>query len=229
MRPSNVTRRAAAPDARCATRPRFCGSGNAPEEPSVVLGPGHPLTHAIDAIERVRTQLLVVVAVLIGSIVDLTEGALWAATLALSAAIVLLGLMIAAAAFRQRKRDRAIDLILEGRDRLPIAAVQHERRRLVGPRTQRQMAHAIEGIVEQALKRPGPFARSARPLFNTAVVATVAEELSAISAVLQTEHASVRGVALAERLLTDGRSPFYGDQPRLLREELQRIQRAMRN
>jgi hypothetical protein len=44
---------------------------------------------------------------------------------------VLLGLGTVAITLVRRKRERALDLILEGREYLPVAAVQHQRRRLV--------------------------------------------------------------------------------------------------
>ena len=54
-------------------------------------------------------------------------------------------------------------------------------------------------------------------------MACVAEDLRAISRRLGAQHASVRGVALAERLMSDGTSPLYRDQADVLREQLQRI------
>jgi hypothetical protein len=147
--------------------------------------------------------------------------------LAIGATIVLLGLVLVAGALRQRRRDRVLDLIIEGRGSVPIAAVQRERRRLRAPRTQRLLARTIEGMIEQALNPPNLYTRGARPLFEVAVVAAVAEELWAVSQLLRTEHISERGVALAERLLTDGTSPFYGDQPCPLREELHRIRHLL--
>jgi hypothetical protein len=226
MRPPIPTRRAGAPDPRRVGPCRSARAGDL-QPPSAVLGPDHPLTRAIDAVERVRKQSVAVAAVLVGSLADLSAGAVWAAALALSATVVLLGLIFAIAAFRQRERDRALDLILEGRERVPIAPVQRERRRLGAPRTKRRMACTIEGMLEQTMKPPAPCARSARPFFRVAVVASVADDLHAICQLLRTDHASVRGVALTERLLTDGRSPFYGNEAALLIEELHRIQRAM--
>jgi hypothetical protein len=107
-----------------------------------VFGPDHPLAIAVDAVERVRKQSLVVVGIWVGSMVALSEGRAWAPALALSSAIALLGFTIVVAAFRQRRRDRALDLIVEGRGALPIAALQCELRRLGAPRTQQRMACA---------------------------------------------------------------------------------------
>lgn len=92
---------------------------------SALLGPDHPLVRVTDALQNVIKQWLVVAALLAGSIAALIEGTAWAKPVALGAAVVLAILAVVDAAFGQRKRDRSIDLILEGRETVPIAAVQH--------------------------------------------------------------------------------------------------------
>ena len=228
MRLPTETRRAVASDPKRRQGrllARSCGPGFRPAR--AVLGPDHPFTRAVEAVDRAGKQALAVGALLVGSIVDLSAGAAWAGAVALSAAIVLLGLVIVIAVLVQGRRDRAHDLILDGDESLPIAGVQRERRRLAAPRTQRLMARTIDGVVEQALNPPRICPRGARPLFKIAVVASVADDLHAISRALRAEHACIQGVVLAERLLSDGQSPLYGDQARLLREELHRIQKAL--
>lgn len=226
MRPTRLTRPTSVRDALRGVPSGASSVGL--QQSSVILGADHPLTRAIDAVQRTRRQLVPVFAVVVGSLIDLSEGAGWAGAVVLSAATVLFGLAIALAAFEQRKRDRALDVIAEGRESVPIAAVQRSRQRLSAPNTQRQIARTVEGMVEQSLHPPNPCSRNARPLFDVSVVSSVVEDLRTISEILRTEHASVRGVALAELLLGDGTSALYGDQPDLLREELGRVQRAMR-
>jgi hypothetical protein len=102
-------------------------SGAAPRSASAVLGSDHPLARATDALDSVVRQSLAVAAVLVGSIIDLLAGRTWAATLSASAAIVLVGLTVIATACKQRQRDRALALILEGRENVPVAAVQRQR------------------------------------------------------------------------------------------------------
>ena len=181
----------------------------------------------LDAVPAGPAGLLLEGAAGIGKSTVWSAGAAWAGAVALSAAIVLLGLVIVIAVLVQGRRDRAHDLILDGDESLPIAGVQRERRRLAAPRTQRLMARTIDGVVEQALNPPRICPRGARPLFKIAVVASVADDLHAISRALRAEHGCIQGVVLAERLLSDGQSPLYGDQARLLREELHRIQKAL--
>jgi hypothetical protein len=169
----------------------------------------------------------VVAAVLVGSVIDVIQGVAWAAAAALSAVIVLFGLAIVAGVFAQRRRDRALDLIIEGHEAVPVAAVQRERERLHAPRTQRRLARTIDGMVDQALNPPTICGRGARPLFEVAVVALVAEDLRAISRRLRAQRASVRGVALTERLVSDGTSPLYRDQADARRGELRRVHDLM--
>ena len=101
---------------------------------------GHPLVRAIEAVQYTVRQWVHVAAVLTGSVIALIEGGAWAAPLAGSAATVLLVLTVILAACDQRKRDCAIELILEGRGSVPIAAVQRQRRRLVSARTREGLA-----------------------------------------------------------------------------------------
>ena len=206
---------------------RTAAGGGAWQAPSAVLGPDHPLTRAVDGLESVGRQSRVVGTVLVGSVIDAIQGVAWAAAAALSAVIVLFGLAIVAGVFAQRRRERALDLIIEGHETVSVAAVQRERERLHAARTQHRLARAIDGMVDQALNPPTTWGRGARPLFEVAVVALVAEDLRAISRLLRAERASVRGVALTERLVSDGTSALYRDQADALRGELRRVHDLM--
>jgi hypothetical protein len=222
MKPPSMFRRTGASDSKRANwrSSRTAAAGGAWQTPSVILGSDHPLTRAVDGLDSVGRQSRAVGAVLLGSVIDVTQGVAWAAAAALSAAIVLVGLAVVAAACLQRQRDRALDLIIEGDEGVPVEAVQHERQRLHAPGTQRRLAGAIDRMVDQALNPPNIRGRGTRPLFEITVVALVADDLRAISRLLRTEHASVRGVALAERLVNDGTSALYRDQADALRGQL---------
>jgi hypothetical protein len=84
-------------------------------------------------------------------------------------------------------------------------------------------------MIDHALHPPGICARKARPLFDTAVVASADADVRAICRLRGTGCASARGVGLAERLLTDARSPFYADNSAPLREQLRRIRYVLSN
>ena len=197
--------------------------GAPPRSASAVLGSDHPLARATDALDSVVRQSLAVAAVLVGSIIDLLAGLTWAATLAASAAIVLVGLTVIATACRQTQRDRALALILEGRENVPVAAVQRQRRRLLDPRTRATLARNLAVMIEQASTRRGFQACRICPLFDRAVIRAVADDLRAVIRLLGSDHAPVRGVAVVEHLLTDAFSPLYGNQAEPLRQELHRI------
>jgi hypothetical protein len=191
---------------------------------SSVLGADHPLVRVGAALESVVSQSLAVGAILTGSIIALREGATWAGALVVSAAVVLLAFMFAAAALRQRKRDCALDLIIAGRDELPLAAVQRERRRLLAPRTRTVLTKHIDAILEEA---SGPHVLSARVPVDAAVVRAVAPDLRAVIQQLRADHPAARGIALTKRLVTNGDSPLYGHDPRLLREEITRVRHLL--
>ena len=56
---------------------------------------------------------------------------------------------------KQRVSDRAIDLIAEGRETLPIAAVERHRQRLLAQRSRKTLAKTLETMVGRATALPG--------------------------------------------------------------------------
>ena len=199
-------------------------SGSAPPRAaSAVLGSDHPLARATESLESVIRQLLAVAAVLVGSIIDLIAGRAWAVTLAASATIVLMGLAAIVAACKQSQRERALRLILDGRESVPVAAVQRQRQRLLDPRTRASLARNLADMIDQSSTRPGLSACRICPLFDRAVIRAVADDLRAVIQLLGPDHTPVRGVAAAEHLLTDIFSPLYGNQVEPLRQELHRV------
>ena len=147
---------------------------------SAVLGSDHPLARATDALDSVVRQSLAVAAVSVGTIIDLIVGGAWADTLAASGTVVLVGLTAIAAACKQTQRDRALALILEGRENVPVAAVQRQRRRLLDPRTRTTLARNLAVMIDQASTRRGLPACRICPLFDRTVIRTVADDLRAV-------------------------------------------------
>jgi hypothetical protein len=192
-----------------------------------VLGPAHPLTRASDAVARVARQWLICAALLAGAIIARLEGHPWATALIASSALILAAFTILLAALKQRLHDRVRDLIAEGREALPIATVQRQRRRLLTRKRRTGLARSFDTMVRYATNPPRIITRGARPLFDVRMIASVAPDLRAVIGLLQTGPARARGVALTERLITDGHSPLYGREAGLLREELRRIRRAL--
>jgi hypothetical protein len=188
-----------------------------------VLGPQHPLMRAIDAWHVVMRQCTIVAAVLCGSGIACLEGRGWAAPLAVAAAITLAILAVVAVSLRQRRRDHAIDVILEGREEVGLAVVQRECGRLRSARTRRALARSFTEMVHQATHPQKLQMRGARPLYHLAIVAGVTDELLELASGLEREAVSTIGVARAERLITNAMSPLYGLEPGALRTELRRI------
>jgi hypothetical protein len=190
------------------------------------LGPDHPLVRVQDALKAVVWQSLAISCVLAASLIALAGGAVWAPGIAGSAGLVLLVLGAVGTLLRQRRRDHVLALIAEGREELPVEAVERERGRLLDRRTRSRLAASFDSLVEEAVLPPvvpGP------PLFDRAVVGGVADELRELAALLRDEPSSARGVALAWCLLSDGvRSPLHRGDVTALREELRRILHLLR-
>jgi hypothetical protein len=121
----------------------------------------------------------------------------------------------------RRRRRQALELILEGREKLPIAAVEEQRARLLEPRHRETLAASFEDLAGAALS---PDSWPPAYVFECSTVASVAHELRDVGALLRSGPTTARGVALARRLLTDGvHSPLYRDEPTALSHELRRI------
>lgn len=205
-----VTRRSrGAPSQRRAPGGAGCGE----------LRANHPLSRAIEAVRYTDRQWVHVAAVLIGSTIAGAEGDGWALPLMGSAGSVLVVLTLLLAARRQRERDGAIGSILDGRELVPIAPVERQRRRLLSDRTRRGLASSLE---EKLFQASG--GRSLGPRFiqvpcDRLVVSQVADEITEVVGLLRRPSVSSRGVARAERLVERALSPLYGRDVDALREE----------
>jgi hypothetical protein len=175
-----------------------------------VLGTDHPLTLACAALDVTVKQLLVTCAVLLASVAAAIDRSTVAPYVAVSAGIVLVPYAIVALLRAQARRDRALDLILEGREDLAVSVVQRERRRLASPRLRRSLASTIESMVDEALSPRAWASRTARPALCRPVIEQAQRDLRRVIMLLRSGERTVRGVAFAERLLTRGESPLYG-------------------
>jgi len=194
------------------------------EAPSAteILGANHPLVRVVDLRRDMRRQsLATVVAVVIG-MVGLAFGTRWGLPLLIAAALIQLVLAAGIALLAQLQHERALDLIIEGLDGLPLPALERERRRLQRPRRRASLAHALEDLVRTAERWP-TLLPSARPVFDPRQIRAVSAQLRAIAALLRSSAVDARGLALVERLLTSGASPLYDREPAELRRALERI------
>lgn len=196
---------------------------------SVGLGSDHPLLRATEAIHYTGRQWVHVAAVVTGSVIARIEGRQWAVPLACSAASVLLILTVLLAVHKQRERDCAIELVLQGRESIPIAAVQRQRRRLLAEQTRDNLAGNLEDLIRQSASRSRLQMRVTPLRFEPIVVTMVADELRDVIGLLRTERVSARGVARAERLVEHAVSPLYGQDVGALREELSRVRDLLGN
>ena len=194
-----------------------------------VLRSDHPLLRATEAVQYTGRQWVDVAAVLIGGVIASFEGREWAGPLAGSAAIVLLILTVLVAAHKQRERDCAIELVLEGRERVLIAAVERQRRRLLADRTRNGLAGNLEDLMRRSASRSRRQMRVTPLPFEPMVVRMVAGELRDVIGLLRAEGVSARGVARAERLVERAVSPLYGQDVGALREELRRVRDLLAN
>jgi hypothetical protein len=128
---------------------------------------------------------------------------------------------VEAAVLVSSRRDRALELIAQGRASVPLVAAARERQRLVEPRFRERLARSLDDIQDDCeLAMRG--ARPVRPLFSVRVVRAAAPELTRVATLVRGDRAGLPGIAMAERLVTNGCSPLYGEDLGLLLEELRR-------
>jgi hypothetical protein len=172
-------------------------------------------------LETVVEQLLVVAVVHSLALVLWWDGVPLGAPSALAAPVVEIVLGCRLAALLQSRRDLCLGVIVGGGERLPLAAVAQERRRLSSGRHQAGLARAVEDLAHAA-ERLGAQPLSARPLVDLRAARLVAPQLYELARLLRGETCSLRGVALIEQLLSAPASVLYGSDPELLRRELGR-------
>jgi hypothetical protein len=185
------------------------------------LGPSHPLVETTEALTETRRQELVVGGILVAGLVPAWVGVTWAQPAALSAAVLLCVLATAELNLRRRTRRQAFELILDGREEIPVAAVEDERRRLFDPRVRDALAASYESLADDAVS---PASWPAASVFQRSTIASVMEEMHEVGSLLRSGPSSARGVALARTLLTNvTRSPLHRGDVDALRHELRRI------
>jgi hypothetical protein len=186
-----------------------------------LLGAGHPLAGALRRSKTGFEQLVWVTAVQAAGVVFLFGNHGFGLFLAIAGLVVQLALACRLAALRARRRELCLELIIGGRQGLPLACLERESRRLLEPRTLERLARSVDEIATIAA-RPLPVHPANRPLFNVCVIRRVAPELRQIASLLRGAAPCARGVAAVEWLLTSSATPLYGPEVEPLRQELGR-------
>jgi hypothetical protein len=186
-----------------------------------LLGPGHPLVCLFRRFDTAFEQLVSVTAVQGAGLVFLSGNLRFGLSLAIAGLVVQVGLGCRLAALRARRRELCLELIIGGRQALPLACILRERRRLLDPRTPEQLATSIDEILQTAAG-PLPLHPAVRPIFYLRVIRRVAPELRQVASLLRGDAPCVRGVAAVEWLLTSSATPLHDVHVEPLRQELGR-------
>lgn len=185
---------------------------------SAVLGRMHPLTRALSFTRTVATQLLVSTVTVPIGVLALAARVTDAPELLGAASLVTVALSLTLVIARGSVRERVIELLAAGSDRIPLAVVQRERSRLISRTERERLARSLERLLADVQS-----ARS-RLLPGVAKLGYVFDETTEVVHTLRQDGVNVRGVALTHRLLSDGsESPLYSGDLESLRQELRRI------
>jgi len=192
---------------------------------STMLGQDHPLARAESQERLLRAQFAV--TVVFGIAAAVLAPLLGRAALRLSLGATVVAALFAAAAFAAhlRLRERAFELIVSGREDLPVAAVESERSRLRDRRYRSRIARTLDVITVQHETRDwwSPIAAHHEAVNDSR------NELREIARLLrELPTVRARGVALVTSLIRDGAtSPLYQGPALRLREELGRIRHVL--
>jgi hypothetical protein len=187
-----------------------------------ILGIEHPLVRLLEREDVARRDLLAVAALLpgIAAVAVVSLGAALLLLAAVAATSLALGCVLGA--LRARRRELVLKLILEGHERLPVAAVAAERRRLADPAYRGMLARTLERIRVAARDQPA-WLRSSTVTYDAGTILVAEPHIRRVETLLRSERVGARGVALTLRLLVDGGSPLHACDERRLSEELARI------
>jgi hypothetical protein len=188
-----------------------------------VLGRGHRLTRAVANQHTTAQQSLVAGLAVAGGGTGLPLH-LGLARLFVEAAVVVgIAFVFVWAVTHRIVRERAQELIADGGDGVVLSVIARERRRLGSVRVREQLARSLESLHQDAL-RWHQILPQFRPLHGVQQLGELGVEVAGLTAALRRERTRVQGVALTERLLSDGSgSPLYANELEPLREELNRI------
>lgn len=186
-----------------------------------LLGAEHPLVAVLYACAETMEGIVVVAALQLGALALWWVNASYGRALAIGAGMVQVALGLRWANLSVQRRELCLELLIAGRERLPLVAVARERRRLDDLRRQGQLATSLERLATTAQRRR-PRERQ-RPIYNPRVLAAVEPQMRHVAARLRDGGVDLRGVALLDRLVTSGTSPLYGDSACSLRDELSRV------
>jgi hypothetical protein len=186
-----------------------------------LLGASHPLVGVLRHSDTAFEQLVSVTAAQAAGLVFLAGDLRFGLSLAIAGVVVQVGLGCRLAALRARRRELCLELIIVGRQALPLACVDRERRRLLDPRTSKRLATSVDEMLDIAA-RPLPVHPAVRPIFYVRVIRRLAPQLRQVASLLRGGPTCVRGVAAVEWLLTSPASPLYGVEVEPLRQELGR-------
>ena len=186
------------------------------------LGDDHPFVRVLARTAVAVRQSLVVAVAILGAGAAWVEGLAFAIEATAAAALVEAVLLVRLANLRWLVRERACDLIIHGRADLPLDAVRRQRCRLLDRAHCDDLADWVERTSAAAERSLGSRYQPAR-FVSSRVIVAVAPELAEIAARLREDAPGVRGVALVERLLSEGGSALHGGSVSALRQELRRI------
>jgi hypothetical protein len=189
------------------------------------LGAGHPLVQSLSRSETACRQLVTVTAAGAAGVVWYVGDWSFGLSLAMTAAVVQVGLACRLAVLGHGRRDLCLGLIVHGCERVPVPCIERLRLDLVDRRARERLASSIDELVCAAVPC-GSRSQLIRPLADRRVIRAVAPELREVASLLRGDPA-VQGVALVEWLLTSPATPLYGSELEPLRAQLRRARYLM--
>jgi hypothetical protein len=187
-----------------------------------LLGEHHALTRALERRAAIHVEMLAMVALLVVCGVAGEIGIAEAVPVALVAAPAGVVSWIRAFEAGIRVRGLVLQLIADGRGRLPLPEIEDQCARLLDPQHRRDQ---VEWLT--ALAKGEHFAfgvpRRVPPIINRRVVAAAREELMEVAYALSGDERGLAGLALLELVSYEPESPLFGDDALQLREALARV------
>jgi hypothetical protein len=151
------------------------------------------------------------------------RGVHWGLSLLVAAICVLVILTALAALFAYQARGGATRAIMDGGEHVPLPEVERQRARLLKLSTRERLAERFESYVRSASNPPSGTFKQLHPFSDRSTVLAVRGELLQAAALIRRTEDSACGIARAEHLLSQGFLIVHGNDPVVLRRELQRV------
>jgi hypothetical protein len=177
----------------------------------------------MDDRRRAVDQLAGTLSVVVVAAGGLVAGVSWAAWLLGAGVLVAFVVLLDVWACAEAQQAQVRALIASGGADVPLRVVRRARDRLASARRRAEIAGALVMFGAEPDASSAAVALAGGRVHAGRAASAARSELREIAELIRADDSGIAGLALAERLVTDGASSLYGDDGTALKQDLGRV------